>query len=693
MATKTVKSTKWKLTLICLVCVTGISGQSVNTTTTQRTTVKETSTQNRLVMNSTLASTSSHLISSASVTADRFNGTSRGYGWSANTTGPPLSTTINVYNRTTGGTTGAPQYNRTTGGTTGSPQYNRSGETQTSAAATTSSPRGTTMPTTQNSFMGQTTRAATMQTTQNSLTWGTTAPTFNSWLTSTTPRYPSTTRPASGCGGTLHQSYGTIMSPNYPFNYENNQLCQWVIKADHGKIIDLRFKRLALEGIDSTYGCPDYVAIYDGALVDYLPIAKLCGSSDVTNLMIRSSGDSLRVEFYTDFSITAPGFIAVFWEHECEALKYGTDLCNVSCSCDKDNTAFCDHFNGTCFCKQGWIGDDCTIDINECVESPTSVCPSEYSVCRNLPGSFECVCETGITANDTGLCVGKVGCQKNCSHVCGVNASQPEQELCFCPVGSKLLNASDTTCVANSIVATYFLSPKCSNLTHGKNCALSCNCKSNTTASCDNRMGTCYCLPGWTSQNCSVDINECLYTSCGLYSYCTNTPGSYKCSCYSGYILSDAGNCIREGCVKTLNSSTGIIQSPNYPYAYGSNLQCKWTIIVELDHIISLRFSTYNVEGCPYDFVQVFDGKSSNDRLIGKYCNSFSIPNQIVSTSNQMFITFVTDGIVSYNGFSATYTSYGTLKRRNENGTNIDVSTLQLCIDHIKLMDGCHVND
>lgn len=88
------------------------------------------------------------------------------------------------------------------------------------------------------------------------------------------------------------------------------------IKQECLKIFDIsRFKRLALEGIDSSYGCPDYVAIYDGALVDYLPITKLCGSSDVTNLFIRSSGDSLRVEFYTDFSITAPGFIAVFWQH------------------------------------------------------------------------------------------------------------------------------------------------------------------------------------------------------------------------------------------------------------------------------------------------------------------------------------------------------------------------------------------
>ncbi|XP_059144228.1 neurogenic locus notch homolog protein 1-like [Physella acuta] len=328
----------------------------------------------------------------------------------------------------------------------------------------------------------------------------------------------------------------------------------------------------------------------------------------------------------------------------CPAFRFGEN-CSYSCNCTQNNTKSCNVINGTCTCKPGWTSNDCSIDINECQLDPL-ICP-EYSTCVNLNGSYECVCYDGLTTSANRTCSAINQCsERNCSHLCTrvTLANQTAVEKCYCPTGTLL---SGDIC------------QNCSNLTYGKNCALSCNCISNTTASCDNRMGTCYCLPGWTSQNCSVDINECLYTSCGLYSYCTNTPGSYKCSCSSGYILDDAGYCVRESCIKTLNSSTGVIQSPNYPNYYYTNLQCKWTIIVEQDHIISLRFSTYAVEGCPYDFVQVFDGKSSSDRLIGKYCTSASIPNQIMSTSNMMYITFVSDGVYTDKGFNATYTSFG----------------------------------
>ena len=32
-----------------------------------------------------------------------------------------------------------------------------------------------------------------------------------------------------------------------------------------------------------------------------------------------------------------------------------------------------------------------------------------------------------------------------------------------------------------------------------------------------------------------IDINECLFENCGSNSTCTNTPGSFTCTCNQGY--------------------------------------------------------------------------------------------------------------------------------------------------------------
>ncbi len=51
-------------------------------------------------------------------------------------------------------------------------------------------------------------------------------------------------------------------------------------------------------------------------------------------------------------------------------------------------------------------------------------------------------------------------------------------------------------------------------------------------------------------------------------------------------------------------SLTGSIASPNYPGDYPNNADCRYTIIVPVDHYITLSFQTFNTES-GYDYVKV----------------------------------------------------------------------------------------
>ena len=203
-----------------------------------------------------------------------------------------------------------------------------------------------------------------------------------------------------------------------------------------------------------------------------------------------------------------------------------------------------------CECAYGYdtigeitTGTECR-DINECFENITD-CSPIGSTCTNTPGSFECACAPGFT--DMGialpgrLCEDENECLDNyggCNPDTSVCQNTPSSSMCVCFRGFHMVNG---TCVdIDECAGNPFGQP---NATHG--CI--------PPAQCTNTIGSyeCTCGAGLLPQESRegrdiifecFDIDECQYAftnDCDQRSTeCNNTIGGapgYTCECRPGY--------------------------------------------------------------------------------------------------------------------------------------------------------------
>jgi len=86
----------------------------------------------------------------------------------------------------------------------------------------------------------------------------------------------------------------------------------------------------------------------------------------------------------------------------CDAGRYGAN-CTNQCACVEVNTQTCSVTDGACTCRQGWQGNDCSEDVDDCL----SLEPPPHAVCVNTDGSFVFNCNPGYVMAADGTCTGK----------------------------------------------------------------------------------------------------------------------------------------------------------------------------------------------------------------------------------------------------------------------------------------------
>uniref|UniRef100_A0A673CRR4 CUB and Sushi multiple domains 3a n=1 Tax=Sphaeramia orbicularis TaxID=375764 RepID=A0A673CRR4_9TELE len=107
------------------------------------------------------------------------------------------------------------------------------------------------------------------------------------------------------CGGSFKgESTGRILSPGYPFPYDNNLRCTWTIEVNSGNIVSLQF--LAFD----TEASHDILKVWDGPPENEMSLKEVSGS--LLPEGIHSTLNVVTIQFETDFYITKSGFAIDF---------------------------------------------------------------------------------------------------------------------------------------------------------------------------------------------------------------------------------------------------------------------------------------------------------------------------------------------------------------------------------------------
>ncbi|KAH3817670.1 hypothetical protein DPMN_119225 [Dreissena polymorpha] len=198
---------------------------------------------------------------------------------------------------------------------------------------------------------------------------------------------------------------GVIKSPNFPFDYRNDERCTWVINAPVGGRINVNFTDFAMESDSKCKN--DYLEFFNGPNASFPPIEKYCGTA--TPKGFQSHSKSVGIVFMTDGYAIDKGFNMTYtFTQDCPHVINSVN-CSNQCHC---LVGPCDSVTGACGnggCKDGWDGTACN-----------KTCPlGSYSV--NC--SKQCHCRFGPCDGVTGAC-GNDGCKEGwtkeaCNEKCG----------------------------------------------------------------------------------------------------------------------------------------------------------------------------------------------------------------------------------------------------------------------------------
>uniref|UniRef100_A0A3Q2QXN5 CUB and Sushi multiple domains 1 n=1 Tax=Fundulus heteroclitus TaxID=8078 RepID=A0A3Q2QXN5_FUNHE len=462
----------------------------------------------------------------------------------------------------------------------------------------------------------------------------------------------------SSCGGVVQGLNGTIESPGFPHGYPNYANCTWLIITGERNRIQLTFVTLALEEDF------DIVSVYDGQPSPGNLKMRLSGFMLPSPIV--SSGSILALWFTTDFAVSAQGFKAVYEvlpSHTCgtpglipNGIIHGTrynmgDKIRYSC---ESGFVLEGHSILTCIVSPGsgaqW-------------DFPSPFCRAEGACGGTLRGTAGSITSPGYPAEyDNNLdCTWSILAEPGDTIALVFNDFLLEDKYDFLEISgteapsiwsSNRRNVYPLALKKAIELKSRGVKMMPSKDSSHKNAVLSQSglagdvCPDPGVPENGKRMGSVF------------QVGSSVQFSCDD-SYVLHGSKSITCQRVTDTLAAWSDHrpiCRTRTCGSNLRGPKGVITSPNYPVQYENNAHCVWVITaMDSEKVIKLSFEEFDLER-GYDTLTVGDGgKIGDTRRVLYVLTGTSVPDLIVSLSNQMWLHLQSDDTIGSAGFKAIY--------------------------------------
>uniref|UniRef100_A0A8C6KQM8 CUB and Sushi multiple domains 1 n=1 Tax=Nothobranchius furzeri TaxID=105023 RepID=A0A8C6KQM8_NOTFU len=489
-------------------------------------------------------------------------------------------------------------------------------------------------------------------------------------------QFVSFSLPAESCGGVVQGLNGTIESPGFPHGYPNYANCTWLIITGERNRIQLNFVTLALEEDF------DIVSVYDGQPSPGNLKMRLSGFMLPSPIV--STGSILALWFTTDFAVSAQGFKAVYEvlpSHTCgtpglipNGVIHGSQY-NMG---DKIRYS----------CESGFVLEGHS--ILTCIVSPGSgaqwdfpspFCRADGACGGTLRGTAGSITSPGYPAEyDNNLdCTWSILAEPGDTIALIFNDFLLEDKYDF-------LEISGTEAPSIWLTGTTLPSPVISNKnwlrihftsdSNHRRKGFSAQYQVKKAIELKSRGVKMMPSKDSSHKNAVLLKNAPSLTHCCHFCFFPIRIGSsVQFSCDDSYVLHGSKSitcqrvtdtlaawsdhrpiCRTRTCGSNLRGPKGVITSPNYPVQYENNAHCVWVITaMDSEKVIKLSFEEFDLER-GYDTLTVGDGgKIGDTRRVLYVLTGTSVPDLIVSLSNQMWLHLQSDDTIGSAGFKAIY--------------------------------------
>ncbi|TSK16121.1 Fibrillin-2 [Bagarius yarrelli] len=209
----------------------------------------------------------------------------------------------------------------------------------------------------------------------------------------------------------------------------------------------------------------------------------------------------------------------------------GTDINECALDPDICSNGICKNLRGSyrCICNTGYETDQHgRAYVDECLVNRL-LC--DNGLCRNIPGSYTCTCPLGyVLRQDINTCEDLNECESS-PCINGMCKNSASSFSCVCSPGS-ILDRTGLICI-DSLKATCWM-----NIQEGR-CEMNIN-GATLRSTCCATLGVAWGSP---CEPCERDVNECeVFPGVCLNGQCVNTQGSFKCKCPEGLTLDGTGH-------------------------------------------------------------------------------------------------------------------------------------------------------